>query len=109
MNEKGVDLAGALDWVAEYHEDVLEKFQAQRRMLPSWGPDMDAVVEAFAERLACWIRGHDCWSFESGRYFGSKGAEIQKHRLATLLPSVTKQGVTPMMARSVVQPSTSMH
>ncbi|KAH9962043.1 terpenoid synthase [Russula compacta] len=86
MNEKGVDLAGALDWVAEYHEDVLAKSQAQRRMLPSLGRDMDAVVEAFAERLACWIRGHDCWSFDSGRYFGSKGPEIQKHRLVTLLP-----------------------
>ena len=109
MNEKGVDLDGALKWVGECHEEVLSRFQAQRRMLPSWGFDMDLVVDAYVERLAHWIRGHDCWSFESGRYFGSKGREIKKHRLVTLLLRVNKPGVTPMMAPSIVQPSTSIY
>jgi Delta6-protoilludene synthase len=27
-----------------------------------------------------WIRGHDEWNFESERYFGSRGPEIQKTR-----------------------------
>jgi hypothetical protein len=105
MNEKGVDLDGALRWVGEYHEEVLSRFQAQRRMLPSWGPDMDLVVDAYVERLAHWIRGHDCWSFESGRYFGSEGSEIQKHRLVALLPRVNRPGVTPMMVPSIAQSS----
>ncbi|KAI9507316.1 terpenoid synthase [Russula earlei] len=108
MNEKGVDLDGALTWVGEYHEAILSRFRAQRHMLPSWGPGMDVVVNAFLERLACWIRGHDCWSFESGRYFGSKGPEIKEHRLVALLPRVERPGVTPMMARSTVQPNTLM-
>ena len=99
MNEKGVDLDGALDWLAEYNGVVLSRFQAQYRMLPSWGPDMDTIVTAFVERLAHWIRGHDCWSFESERYFGTKGPEIQKHRLVTLLPRSRRPDVTPMMAR----------
>jgi len=107
MNEKGVDLDGALNWVGAYHEGVLSRFQAQRHMLPSWGPDMDSVVDSYVERLAYWIRGHDCWSLESGRYFGSKGLEIQKHRLVTLLPRVELPGVTPMMAPSIVQLITS--
>jgi Delta6-protoilludene synthase len=109
MNEKGVDLHGALDWLAKYNDDVLSKFQAQRHMLPSWGPDMDHVVKEYVERLGYWIRGHDCWSFESGRYFGSKGPEIKEHRLVTLLPRVTRSAVTPMMAPSMVQPSASKH
>jgi len=99
MNEKGVDLDGALDWLAEYNEVVLSQFQAQYRMLPLWGSDMDPIVTAFVERLAHWIRGHDCWSFESERYFGTKGPEIQKHRLVTLLPRSRRPDVTPMMAR----------
>ncbi|KAI0306219.1 terpenoid synthase [Multifurca ochricompacta] len=98
MSERGVDLDGALNWVAEYHGKVLSGFQAQHRMLPSWGPEMDSVVQSFIERLAYWTRGHDCWSFESGRYFGSKGPEIKKHRLVTLLPRVETPDVTPMMA-----------
>jgi hypothetical protein len=99
MNEKGVDLDGALDWLAEYNRVVLSRFQTQYRMLPSWGPDMDPIVTALVERLAHWIRGHDCWSFESERYFGMKGAEIQKHRLVTLLPRSRRPDVTPMMVR----------
>ena len=109
MNEKDVDLAGALDWLAKYNDEVLSKFQAQRHILPSWDPDMDRVVNEYVEGLAYWIRGHDCWSFESRRYFGTKGPEIKGHRLVTLLPRVRQPGVTPMLARSMVQPSASIH
>ena len=111
MNEKGVDLGGALDWLAKYNDEVLSEFQAQCHMLPSWDPDMDRVVNEYVERLAYCVRGNDCWSFESRRYFGTKGQEIKEHRLVTLIPRVTQPGVTPMMApsQSVVQPSASMH
>ena len=102
MNENGVDLDGALHWLGEYHGQVLSKFQAQRCTLPSWGPAIDSDVGAFVERLGYWIRGIDSWSLETERYFGTKGPEIQKHRLVTLLPKVKKPDVTPMMA----QPST---
>jgi Delta6-protoilludene synthase len=98
MNEKGVDLDGALKWVGEYHGQVLAKFQTQYRKLPSWGPTVDPDAKAFVERLGYWIRGIDCWSLETERYFGSEGPEIQKHRVVTLLPEVTKPDVTPMMA-----------
>jgi hypothetical protein len=109
MNEKGIDLDGALDWLAKYNDEVLSNFQAQRHMVPSWGPDMDRDVNEYVERLAYWIRGHDCWSFESSRYYGTKGPEIKEHRLVTLLPRVTQPGVTPMMAPSMAQPSASIH
>ena len=109
MNEKGVDLDGALKWVGEYHGEVLSRFQALRLMLPSWGPNMDLVVNAYVDRLAHWIRGHDCWSLESGRYFGSKGPEIKEHRMVGLLPRVNRPGVTPMMAPSVIRPTVSAY
>jgi len=99
MNEKGVDLDGALNWLADYHGQVLSNFQAQYRLLPSWGPAVDADVIAFVERLAYWIRGIDCWSLETERYFGTKGLEIKEHRRVTLLPKVKKPDVTPMMAQ----------
>ncbi len=54
------------------------------------------------ERLGYWIRGIDCWSLETERYFGTKGLEIQKHRVVTLLPKAKKADLTPMM----VQPRT---
>ncbi|KAI0267825.1 terpenoid synthase [Gloeopeniophorella convolvens] len=96
MNELGLDLDGALDWVAEYHGQVLSNFMAQYHMLPSWGPAVDALVDTYVDRLAYFIRGIDCWAFETERYFGTKGQEIQKRRLVTLLPKV--HAATPMMA-----------
>ena len=99
MNEKGVYLDDALNWLAKYNDEVLSKFQAQLHMLPSWNPDVDRVVNKFVERLSYWIRECDCWSFESRRYFGTKRPEIKKHRLVTLLPKVTQPGVSPMLAR----------
>ncbi|KAI0306221.1 terpenoid synthase [Multifurca ochricompacta] len=96
MVEKGVNLDGALDWVADYHRQILSEFQAQYRVLPCWGPILDLKVKTYVERLACFIRGIDCWAFETERYFGTKGREIQIKRVVNLLPKV--EAVTPMMA-----------
>ena len=86
MNEKNFNLHRALDWVAEYHGQVLSEFQAQHRVLPSWGPVIDKKVKTYVERLCQFIRGIDCWAFETERYFGTKGREVQKRRIVTLLP-----------------------
>lgn len=86
MNEKNFDLPRALDWVAEYHGQVLSEFQAQHRVLPSWDPIIDKKVKTYVERLCQFIRGIDCWAFETERYFGTKGREVQKRRIVTLLP-----------------------
>jgi len=90
MNEKEVDLDSALNWLGEYHGQVLSKFQAQSRSLPSWGGAVDADVATFVDRLGYWIRGIDSWSLETERYHGTKGPEVRKHRLVTLLPKVKK-------------------
>ena len=96
MNENGVDLDGALDWVAEYHKQILSEFQAQYDNLPSWGPTMDLKVKVYVERLAYFVRGIDCWAFETERYFGTKGLEVQGKRIVNLMPRA--EAVTPMMA-----------
>jgi hypothetical protein len=95
MNEKGIDLDGALNWVAEYHEQILSEFQAQYQALPSWDPAIDLRVKTYVERLAYFMRGIDCWAFETERYFGTKGREIQEQRIVDLLPKV--DAVAPIM------------
>ena len=99
MNENGVDLDGVLNWLGEYHGQVLSNFQAQYRLLPSWGPAVDADVSAFVERLAYWVCEIDCRSLETGRYFGTSGPEIKEHRRVTLLQKVKNSDATPMMAQ----------
>jgi hypothetical protein len=95
MNEKGIDLDGALDWVAEYHEQILSEFQAQYQVLPSWDPTIDLRVKTYVERLAYFMRGIDCWAFQTERYFGTKGREIQEQRIVDLLPKA--KAVAPFM------------
>ena len=83
MNERGVDLNAALGWVAECPEHVLSVFQAQYRLLPSWGAMTDLKVKTYVERLAYFIRGIDCGAFETERYFnpeGENGKSIAKSR-----------------------------
>ncbi|KAI0267839.1 terpenoid synthase [Gloeopeniophorella convolvens] len=98
MTEKNIGLDDALDWIAEHHAGVLSQFESQAHILPSWGSTIDAQVKTFVDRLGYWIRGFDCWSFESERYFGASGLEVQKRRVVTLLPKVKAQDVTPMTA-----------
>ena len=86
MHQHGLTLPEAMEWAAKYHEQVEEKFLDRVKSVPSWGKDIDEQVAAYIEHLAGWPRGNDCWSFESGRYFGSKGLEVQKTRRVALLP-----------------------
>ena len=89
MHQFNFSLDQAMDWVAEYHTEVETKFLDGLKRVPSWGPAIDPQIKQYIYGLANWPRCNDCWNFESGRYFGSKGLEIQKTRLVTLLPRYT--------------------
>ncbi|KAI0058754.1 terpenoid synthase [Artomyces pyxidatus] len=100
--ELGVNVDGAMDWVNRYHTEVLAQFLECRHKIPSFGNELDGQVEKYIQGLESWVRWIDCWSFESGRYFGGKGLEIQKLRVVELLPKVHGDAsVTPMMVPSV--------
>ncbi|KAI0267841.1 terpenoid synthase [Gloeopeniophorella convolvens] len=100
MTENDLDLDDALEWVGQYYDQILIKFQAQHSALPLWGPAIDYHVNALVDRFGYWLRGHDCWSFESERYFGADGRKMKKHKLVTLLSRVDMFQVMPMMAAS---------
>ena len=50
--------------------------------------------------VADWPRGNDCWRFESGRYFGQKGLEVQKTRSVEMF---AKRAMNPDMRRDKVE------
>lgn len=88
MNQFGYSLDEALKWVADYHEEVEARFLDGMKRLPSFGPDIDPQLQQYIQAIAMWPRANDCWNFESGRYFGSKGLEIQKTRIVPIMPKV---------------------
>ena len=102
MNQLNTDFEGAMEWVVNYHTEVETKFLDGLKRIPSWGRDMDRQVQEYMTGLAGWPRCNDCWNFESGRYFGSKGREIQKTRVVPLLAKATEAHDDPTLRRENV-------
>ncbi|KAJ3766088.1 terpenoid synthase [Lentinula raphanica] len=86
MSRRSLNLDETLLWISDYYDNLVKSFQetyvALRERLAS-----DTAI-SYLEGMAYWVRANDCWSFEGERYFGKKGATIQKTRLVELLPCV---------------------
>ncbi|PBK94503.1 terpenoid synthase [Armillaria gallica] len=92
MNELKCDLHAALLWVEDLYRSTRNKFLMLWTEIPSWGPEIDAIASFYLHGIANWVRGNECWSFESERYFGSNGRAIQQHRMVTLMPKQLSAG-----------------
>ncbi|KAJ7116265.1 terpenoid synthase [Mycena crocata] len=86
MVQFNLNLNAALKWISDFHDRLVDEFFLFVKNLPSWGDILDPQVAVYVEGLGNWVRANDCWSFESERYFGKGGLEIQVHRRVTLLP-----------------------
>jgi hypothetical protein len=86
MHELDMDIHGVMEWIALYHEDLVARFLAAQADAPTWGDNIDTQLATYIDGLANWVRANDAWSFESDRYFGRKGKQIQKSRMVQLLP-----------------------
>ncbi|KAH8100789.1 isoprenoid synthase domain-containing protein [Cristinia sonorae] len=86
MQTQGLDLQSAVDAVGDFCKQSIDRFEANRATLPSWGPDVDRDVQIYVQGLQDWIVGSLHWSFDTTRYFGQEGAAIKKHRSIKLLP-----------------------
>ncbi|OJA11858.1 hypothetical protein AZE42_03256 [Rhizopogon vesiculosus] len=94
MLEHDLDLNSAISWAARYHSDVEKKFIDGLAKVPLWGPSTDVLVKEYLDGIANWARAIHCWSYESQRYFGTRGLEIQQTRLVPLLPKINRQAVS---------------
>ncbi|KAF8636914.1 hypothetical protein AX17_003165 [Amanita inopinata Kibby_2008] len=86
MNQYGLDLQSAIDFVGDMCKQSIDRFNQERTTLPTWGPEIDRDVAIYVEGLADWIVGSLHWSFETERYFGKSGRDIKKDRTVHLLP-----------------------
>ena len=92
MHQFGLNLEQATEWAVRYHERVEARFLDGLKRIPSWGKDIDEQVAEYVHRaFGNWPRASDCWNFESGRYFGSKGLEYQQTRHVPMLPKIQQK------------------
>ncbi|KAI0694502.1 isoprenoid synthase domain-containing protein [Cytidiella melzeri] len=95
MRQFDLLLSEAVEWVAKYHKKIEERFLDGLDRTPSWDKEIDDQVAVYIKVIANWPRGNSCWSFEAGRYFGSKELKIQKRKRATGLHK--EEVVVPMV------------
>jgi hypothetical protein len=76
MHNYNLGLAGALQWMQEYGTNLVTRFRAEAKHVPSWDEEKDNKVLAYIDGIGDWIRGEDVWSFEAGRYF-ENGLAVQ--------------------------------
>ncbi|KAK7691175.1 hypothetical protein QCA50_006278 [Cerrena zonata] len=87
MHEHKCDLPSAMEWISDLNDRLVEDVLSALKEVPSFGnPAFDEQVAAYVDGLGNWVRAHDSWCFESERYFGKTGLEIQKRRVVDLLP-----------------------
>lgn len=63
-----MDLQAAADYIGVQFNREVENFIADKALLPSWGPEVDANVAACVEALENWTTGLLEFTCESERY-----------------------------------------
>lgn len=90
MEENGLNLQEASDHAGEIFRDLMNRFVAERKKLPSWGPDLDKDINRYVDAIGHWVVGNLCWSFETQRYFGSALEDVKRTRIVKLRPRKVK-------------------
>ncbi|KAK7451208.1 hypothetical protein VKT23_012544 [Stygiomarasmius scandens] len=88
INQFQLDVQKALNWIGNLHDGLANQFLEAWKEIPTYGGPIDREIRTYADGLGNWVRGNDSWSFESDRYFGKEGLEIEKTRKVKLLPKL---------------------
>ena len=90
METKGFNLQEAADHAGVLFGDLTNRFVAERKKLPSWGPDLDRDINRYVDEIGHWVVGNLCWSFETPRYFGPALEDVKRTRIVKLRPLKAK-------------------
>jgi len=84
INEENVGLKEAVKRLCDLHEEAAERFLYLRNNLPPFDAEVKEELGQWFDGIGAWVRGNVDWSFEAGRYYGTKGQEISETRLAPI-------------------------
>jgi hypothetical protein len=57
MRYHGHTLQSAVDFVGELCRQTIDNFIENRTLIPSWGPEVDKMVDGYVQGLQDWITG----------------------------------------------------
>lgn len=108
MRAYGYTLDQAIDWAIDRHDEEVRNFEAQLENLPSFDPDTDRELHAYAQMLVSWVRGHLDWAHETGRYVTADGAPPSSQRWTSFVSSRRRSSVLPPPGESSSLPRSSV-
>ena len=82
-----------MKWLEEFGRQRVATFLNGVKELPSWGPEIDGKVRQYIDGIGYLARGIDAWCYETDRYWGRKGKEVQTTRVVTIWPEETQEGL----------------
>lgn len=83
IRSHGFTLQDASDYVGVQYKKFMDDFVSDLDNLPSFGPQLDAAVRLYFEKMSC--IGNVVCSFETPRYFGARREEVRRTGVVTLL------------------------
>ncbi len=103
MKEHHMDVQGAIDWTAQQHAAMVDRFNELYLQIPRWGGPVDLEVQSYTNGMAQWVVAYVQWSYESERYFGKRGLEVKKSRTIHLMPRkiASKREIGPVVVEDV--------
>lgn len=90
MKAKGFNLQEAADHAGALFGNLVSRFIAERKKLPSWGPELDRDVNRYIDGISHWVVGNLFWSFETPRYFGPALEDVKRTQVVKLRPRKVK-------------------
>ena len=95
MRDRSLSLDEAVDWAVDLHDTETRLFERLLGKLPSFGPEIDAQVKAYAGMLTAWVRGHLDWAHETGRYVTADGNPPSSKRWQSFIAAQMASGNMP--------------
>jgi hypothetical protein len=93
IQEHELSVPEAMRWLENFGKDRIKVFMDGVEKLPSWGTEIDQNVRQYIDCIGYLVRGADAWSYESERYWGKKGEEVQRTRVVTIFPEESQEGL----------------
>ncbi|KAG6844208.1 hypothetical protein H0H87_008877 [Tephrocybe sp. NHM501043] len=85
MNQENLAVKEAMEWISDYFAERKQYFLSDIHCVPSFGDSHSDSVRRYIDSLGISVIANDCWCFETQRYFGVSGLEIQRTRKVALL------------------------
>ena len=78
MESMNLSLQQSVNLVGRKFEELISEFTVDKSRLRSFGSSVDKDVQKYIFSLENAVVGNLIWSFESKRYFGTRGHEIRR-------------------------------